>query len=228
MAYTNIDDPSAHFHTQLYTGTGPNQDIVNDAHSGNFKPDFLWIKNRTNGNNESWKVYHQAIGNTHSLTLDTTAAKNDNVEWWSDETPTSTVFTVGRQDATNNNSMIAYCFAEKQGYSKFGIYTGNGNVDGPFVYTGFKPAWLLRKRTDSTGSTWLIHDSKRGVNTNAVRLRADLNNAEDSGNEVDLLSNGFKIRETGGYGNASGSPYIYMAFAEQPFVTSTGVPATAR
>ena len=212
----------------IVTFTGNATDDQQIYHGLNAVPQMMILKNRTNSNNESWKVYHQAIGNTHSLTLDTTAAKNDNVEWWSDETPTSTVFTVGRQDGTNNNSMIAYCFAEKQGYSKFGSYTGNGNADGTFVYTGFSPAWVMMKRTNSTGN-WFLHDNKRpGFNDTQNVLMADLTNAEDTGYNLDLLSNGFKLRNVGATQNGSGSSFIYMAFAEQPFVTSTGIPATAR
>ena len=126
--------------------------------------------------------------------------------------------------------MVAYCFAEKQGYSKFGSYTGNANPDGPFIYTGFKPAWVMIKRTDSAAS-WLIFDNKRpGYNGTGHRLYSSATDAEDTdtGDSVDLLSNGFKFRGGSSSSNANGGTYIYMAFAEHPFVSSEGVPTTAR
>ena len=215
---------TAGFSTLAYTGNQTSGAKL--AHGLGVKPDMVITKSRAGAS--GWGVYHKSLGATYGMLLNTTAAKDDDATAWNDVEPDTVNITLGSSINTNKTgTCVAYAFVEKQGYSKFGIYTGNGNADGPFVFLGFKPAWLLRKRTDSTASTWLIHDSKRGFNSNAVRLRADLNNAEDSGNQVDLLSNGFKIRETGGYGNASGSPYIYMAFAEESLVTSTGVPATA-
>jgi hypothetical protein len=117
-----------------------------------------------------------------------------------------------------------------QGYSKIGSYTGNGNADGPFVYTGFKPAWLLIKRTDSA-QNWNLHDNKRSTfNTTKADLFPNLNNAEETGNGnfIDFLSNGFKHRASTNSLNASSGDFIYMAFAEHPFVSSKGVPVTAR
>ena len=195
---------------------------------------MMILKNRTNGNNESWKVYHQAIGNTHALTLDSTAAASSNTEFWSDETPTSTVFTVGRQDATNGsgNTHVVYCFSEIKGYSKFGSYTGNGSSsDGTFVYTGFRPAWIMRKNTDGgVTENWVIEDNKRNTFNPANEwLAADSSGAEGANNfDTDFLSNGFKMRSNNDGTNRSGTNYIYMAFAENPFVTSSGVPTTAR
>jgi hypothetical protein len=134
----------------------------------------------------------------------------------------------------NNLEYIAYCFAEIQGYSKFGSYTGNGNADGPFVYLGFKPAWVMVKRTNTTGA-WEIYDSARnGNDSNPIndRLRANdsaAENTDDSSDYVsDFLSNGWKIRTNSGNWNSSEHTYIYMAFAEHPFVSSKGVPVTAR
>ena len=209
----------------IATFTTLNSTISTVGHGLGVVPDMYIVKTRANSN--GWFVYHKDIGNTKFLRLETTDAETTNA-MWNNTSPTSDVFTINANNFGASTS-VAYCFNDVQGYSKFGSYVGNGNVDGTFVYTGFKPAWLLRKRTDQgAASTWLIHDSKRGVNTNAVRLRAELPDAESSGNEVDLLSNGFKIRETGGYGNASGSPYIYMAFASAPLVGSNNVPCTAR
>ena len=128
--------------------------------------------------------------------------------------------------------MIAYCFAEKKGYSKFGSYTGNGNADGTFIYTGFKPAWVIAKCSSNSGEVWNLWDNKRdGMNGDNSRLFPNNSNAESedsSPNEIDLLSNGFKFRHTNSANNGSGRTYIYIAFAEAPFVTSTGIPCTAR
>jgi hypothetical protein len=213
----------------IVTWTGNATDDQQIYHGLNAVPKMMILKNRTNSNNESWAVYHQSIGNTKKLTLDTTAAPATSVEFWSDETPTSTVFTVGRQDATNNNSMIAYCFSEVKGYSKIGSYVGNGNADGTFVYTGFKPAFILIKRSSTAGNDWGIFDNKRlGFNVDNEELRPSAADAEQTDDRLDILSNGFKIRLAGAGFNASGDTFIYMAFAENPFVTSTGVPATAR
>ena len=128
----------------------------------------------------------------------------------------------------SNETYVAYVFKQIQGYSKFGSYTGNGNVDGPFVYTGFSPAWIMFKSTSATGS-WQIYDSKRQTFNDGSQpaLKADATDAEFSKN-VDILSNGVKLRDTTGDANASGVTYIYMAFAEHPFVLSEGVPTTAR
>ena len=137
---------------------------------------------------------------------------------WNATAPTSSVFSYGT-DGTISGDMIAYCFHSVEGYSKFGSYTGNGSSDGPFVYTGFRPAFVIVKRTDAA-DTWNILDNKRGpINPNENRLFADLNNAEtgDVGARADFLSNGFKVRTTNGDFNASGGTYIYMAFAETPF-----------
>jgi hypothetical protein len=146
--------------------------------------------------------------------------------------PSSTVFTVNTLNVANGNNLeyIAYCFAEIQGYSKFGSYTGNGNADGPFIYTGFKPAWLMFKKTSGTDG-WGIFDNKRNTQTGNPRdiyLQPNNNNADSSESDsVDFLSNGFKWRISSGFRNESGQTYIYMAFAEHPFVSSEGVPITA-
>ena len=364
MAYTDIDDPSAYFHTQLYTGDGnTNRDITNDANAGDFQPDFLWLKNRTdsstqhmlfnstvgmpnhlnsdltdaeqtatnkatafnadgfrvqdhsqvNGNSknyvawqwkanggttttndasatsvgtidsvyqanttagfsivtytgttsagtiahglgavpkmiiiknrddgaENWAVYHAGIASdaeTDYIYLDSTNAASDDANLFNDTAPTSTVFSIGTSGVVNQaEAHIAYCFAEKKGYSKFGSYTGNANADGAFVYTGFKPAWLMVKRTDSS-QNWAMYDNKRnddapaGANVIDRLIYPNANDAEvDTGGSlmVDFLSNGFKMRGTSAISNGSGT-HIYMAFAEHPFVSSKGVPTTAR
>ena len=180
--------------------------------------------------NTNWSTYHVGMGNGKSLPLNEGEAPTTSTSFWNDTTPTSSVFTVGSISNTNSNdsSIIAYCFADVKGYSKFGSYTGNGSTDGTFVYTGFKPAWVMVKLI-SGSDNWTMADNKRnGFNADNDVLYPNLANAEVNTNWVDLLSNGFKMRRSDGAENGSGSTYIYMAFAENPFVTSTGIPTTAR
>jgi hypothetical protein len=357
MAYTTIDDPSAYFTTTLYTGNGSSIDVTNSANSGNFAPDWLWIKERSStsshiifdtnrpvsggfakhlhanetaaesgdsseltafgsngfsygsdgkGNQSSqtyvawqwkanggttssngdgsitatvqanttagfsiitytgngtsgatighglgkvpkwivqksrertdynWQVYHEAVSSdaeTDFLRLNTNAAVADDATIWNDTAPSSSVITLGNSIGGNANGegIVVYAFAEIQGYSKFGSYTGNGNADGTFVYTGFKPAWVMIKHSSGT-SNWTINDVARDpTNVNNLRLFPNQNVAENSGSDsMDMLSNGFKFRSTDSGNNGSGATYVYMAFAEHPFVSSKGVPVTAR
>jgi len=357
MAYTNIDDPSAHFQIALYTGNGTGQTITNDGNS-DLKPDFLWFKNRnetvantlwdssrgitkflvsntdaseytnvpgyeltsfntdgfglgahnnaginqsssynyvswqwkanggttssnttgsitstvqanqdagfsivtftgngTDGatvghglgavpamvvfkcrdtSNTDWRIYHQSISPTNALSLNSAGAQYGASGVFGG-TFTSTLLKVENDTGANRNTspMIAYCFASKQGYSKFGKYVGNGNANGPFVYTGFKPAFVMMKRSDAAGASWAIFDNKRsdsGFNVIDKEIAANEISAEydRAAANTDFLSNGFKIRNTDGWHNTSGGTYIYMAFAEHPFTTSTGIPTTAR
>ena len=209
-----------------FVGTGANGTV---QHGLGVAPRWYIIKNRDRSAN--WQVYHEDNGNTHYIKLNGTGAKLDNHEIFNDTSPTSSVFSVGIDQSVNFNgeNHIAYVFAEIQGYSKFGSYTGNGNADGPFVYTGFKPAWLLIRRTDSA-QNWNLHDNKRSTfNTTKADLFPNLSNAEETGNGnfIDFLSNGFKHRASTNSLNASSGDFIYMAFAEHPFVSSEGVPVTA-
>jgi len=184
---------------------------------------------------KDWNVYHHkntSAPETDVLVLNTTAATADDLGVWNDTAPTSSVVTLGDSSQLNTNdaTCIMYAFAEKTGYSKFGSYVGNGNADGTFVYTGFKPAWVLVKRTDSAEG-WYIFDNKRSdFNLSDDALRANLSNAEISnwGVGFDFLSNGFKARATDASINSSGGSYIYMCFAEAPLVGSNNVPCTAR
>ena len=208
-----------------YTGIGSTGTI---KHGLNTAPSMIIIKNRSTTN--GWEVYHQSIGNTKYLALNVTDAALASASRWNNTSPTSTVFTVNTEGGVNSNggNLIAYCFAEKQGYLKTGKWTGNGNADGPFSYTGFKPAFILIKRTD-VAKNWYINDNLRlGYNINNPYISPNITAAETGGTEIDILSNGFKIRASGTGHNQSGGTYIYMAIAENPFVTSTGVPATAR
>ena len=192
---------------------------------------MIIVKNYANAS-ESWNVYHESIGNTKYLVLNTTAAA-DTAPRWNNTSPTSTVFTNGANGATNanNETIIAYCFAEKQGYSKFGSYVGsNSGAYGPFIYTGFKPAFVLIKDS-SAANAWTIRDDKRNTyNQMNGRLFPNLSNAEntDANNNIDFLSNGFKMRTSNGDTNSNGVTFIYYAVASSPFTTSTGIPATAK
>ena len=356
MAYTTIDDPSAHFQTVTYSGNGSTQSITNVGNS-DLQPDWLWFKNRndtqvhqlfdttrgvakalrsndtdaentddpndrltainsdgfslgddgnpnngsntyvcwqwkanggtTSSNNDgsytstvqanttagfsivkygdassfsasspatvghglgavpkwiliknldgarSWGVHHVSNGAGKIIYLDLTNAVASSTGFDNGTLPTSSVFTVNTLNVANGNNLeyIAYCFAEIQGYSKFSSYLGNANADGPFVYTGFKPAFVIIKNT-ADSADWTMWDTTRYPNNpQNVQLYPNLSNAEDSPSTstvLDMLSNGFKIRGTNNKINGSSDTMIYMAFAEHPFVSSKGVPVTAR
>ena len=219
----------AGFSIVSWTGTGSAATI---KHGLSTVPKMIMIKNLDSA--EAWPVYHVAntsAAETEQLYLNLTNATADSASQWNDTAPTSSIFTVGSSTESNKSSspMIAYCFSEKQGYSKFGSYVGNGNANGTFVYTGFKPAWFVLKKTSAT-DPWLIYDNKRSpINQVQANLQANSTNAEVTNTVyLDFLSNGVKFRNTDNDGNLSGGTYVYFAFAENPFVTSTGVPATAR
>ena len=176
----------------------------------------------------NWQVHHGAIGNTKNTQLNYTAASNSDANWWGSTSPTSTVCTVGADLVETSQDGIAYVFAEKKGYSKFGSYTGNGNADGPMIYTGFRPAWIMVRRSDSTGQ-WFMHDNKRVTfNVDNKYLAAQDAAGEQTFTALDMLAPGFKLRTSGTGYNASGGTYIYMAFAENPFINSNKVPVNAR
>jgi len=206
-----------------YTGTGS---VATVGHGLNAVPKAIFFK-KTNGA-QGWGVYHDSVGNTGALSLNTNEATDTTSNYFNNTSPTSSVFTVNINNSVNNSggTIIAYCFAEVKGFSKFGSYTGNGNADGTFVYTGFKPAFLIVKGATNTGH-WQIVDNKRpGYNPNSNYLRANQSNAESTDIPFDILSNGFKARSTDTSYNGSGVTYIYMAFAEEPLVGDN--PATAR
>ena len=201
-------------------------------------PAMIIIKNRIDSNTSFWCVYHKSAFVSQSdpniLYLNVTDAQADDTNVLGNSTVTinSNVFSLGDYNGSNGSgdAMIAYCFAEIKGYSKFGGYTGNGSTDGTFVYTGFKPAFVLTKASSSTGQ-WIIHDTARDPFNQANRLLyPSLSNAEENNisDQIDILSNGFKIRATGSAINGSGVTYIYMAFAENPLVGTNNIPATAR
>jgi len=220
---------TAGFSIVSYTGTGANATV---GHGLGVAPRMMIIKDRTSGA-YNWTVYHASIGNTRRIILNSSAGQDSaDSRWWNNTSPTSTVFTVGIDNGANasGDSFIAYCFAEIRGYSKFDSYTGNGDANGTFVYTGFKPAFLIIKQSNTGGENWYMWDTKRDTfNVSQKRLFPNLTNAEETGTLLfDFLSNGFKLRSTYGGFNGSGGTYIYMAFAENPFVTSGGIPVTAR
>ena len=347
MAYTTIDDPSAHFQTALYSGNGSNGHVITNDGNSDLQPDFFWQKRRnearnhilidtsrggasylasnstaaagtdytyvtsfnsdgftlasgdTSSNNASgtyvawqWKanggttasnsdgsitstvqanqdagfsiVTYTGTGNTATVGHGLGVApkiiigkrRSQAANWWvggsiltSAQTlylnltnaidnvgeagifnvTTSTTFKLGTDTNRNahNATNVAYCFAEKQGYSKFGSYVGNGNADGTFVYTGFKPAWVMTKETGAAGS-WVIYDNKRDTfNPETKLFSAEAASEEATYTQYDFVSNGFKFRSSGSE-NSNGNTHIYMAFAENPFTTSTGIPTTAR
>jgi len=224
----------AGFSIVTYTGTGSNGTV---AHGLGAAPDLVLVKNRSA--NDHWASHWQStLGNTNSLRLNTTIAYTDSngAGYWNDTSATSTTVSVGSRVETNqsNKNYIMYCFKNIQGYSKIGSYVGNGTgansaADGPFVYTGFKPAWVMAKSSTVTQG-WNIFDNKRTpTNEMGAFLQADDSGAETTGyDSMDFLSNGFKLRKNLNGANDSGQTYVYMAFAESPFVSSNGVPTTAR
>jgi len=208
-----------------YTSTGSNATV---GHGLGVAPSMMIFKRRS-GDTENWPVYHKDMGATHIMLLNATDAKSDTATRFNDTEPTSSVFSLGTSGDTNGGTspFIAYCFAEKKGYSKFGSYTGNGSTEGTFVYTGFSPSFVMLKRTNTTGS-WTMYDNKRHTyNPNGEYLLANSSGASVDFDNVDFLSNGFKLRDAS-FNNGSGDTIIYMCFASSPFTTSTGIPTVAR
>ena len=217
---------TAGFSIVTYTGTGSNATV---GHGLSATPTMMLIKNRSVTAN--WVVYHQSLGNGQAILLNSSGASFSAGDF-NNTTPTSSVFSIGTSTSANanGNTYVVYCFADIEGYSKAGSYTGNGSTDGPFVYTGFRPAWIMRKCADA-GEQWMIQDTTRTPNNqNDTYLYPSLSNAEATSSQLgfDILSNGFKMRHGDGATNGNGRTYIYMAFASNPFVTSTGKPVTAR
>ena len=211
------------FSIVTYTGVGG---VSTVGHGLGVAPSMMIFKDRDV--NANWPVYHKSLGNTVACLLNDTAASTATANWWNNTNPTSSVVTIGSNENTNLSKYVAYCFTEIAGYSSFGKYTGNGSADGPFVYTGMRPAFILVKASSGTSAgsaNWLILDSTRdSYNVAYNKLASNLANAENTGtigdstqNNYDLLSNGFKARTTNGSSNENGTTYIYMAFASNPF-----------
>jgi len=216
---------TAGFSIVKYTGTGATATV---GHGLGAIPAMMIIK-RYSDSGEQWTIYHKSLGNTKHI-LFTTGSSTTQTNYWNDTSPTNAVWTMGNQSEINGSGAtnICYAFTEKTGYSKFGSYTGTGDADGPFVYTGFKPALVITKQTDSTGN-WHLFDNKRpNENPTDKPLNPNTSDAEtDEGQGFEFLSNGFKIRESGNWVNAGGGSFIFMAFG-QSLVGSNNIPCTAR
>ena len=230
VAYNFQVNTTSKFMINIYTGLGSDGTL----NLGNqFTPAWMLFKNRSQG--DDWVVYHHkntSDPDTDHLHLNTDAATSDDQEMFDDVNFAADEINIGTNHEVNadGENYVAYAWAEVQGFSKFGFYTGNGNANGPFINTGFKPAFLIIKPFDNQ-SNWFIIDSTREPTNPAGNkfFYADANNAEVSSDKsVDLLSNGFKCRAATGFHNDNNINYIYMAFAEYPFVSSKGVPITAR
>jgi len=212
---------TAGFSILTYTGTGATATI---GHGLGAVPSMMIMKKRSNAG--SWKVYHTVLGNTKILEMNAVDGAQTSSTYWNNTSPTSTLITVGSNGDINasGETYVSYCWTAITGYSAFTTYTGNGSGDGPFVYCGLRPRWLLIKRYDTTGDPWWVVDSTRSpYNQTTLALRPNSSNAEDSGGNAnfDFLANGFKARTSGGgNGNESGATYIVAAFAENPFTIS--------
>jgi len=223
---------TAGFSIVSYTGNGSAGATI--GHGLGATPAVIIQKIRSSTGN--WLVYHHkntSAPETDFLKLNTTDATADEVTIFNDTAPTSSVFSVGTESTINGNgnTCIAYCFAEKTGYSKFGQYTANAAVDGNFIYTGFKPTFVLIKSSNSAqaGQDWFIYDSVRDTGNAATQtLQPNTSSAEETNvAPIDILSNGFKLRTNTGRINGTSGEYIYMAFG-QSLVGSNNVPCTAR
>ena len=219
---------TAGFSIVKWTGTGSAATI---GHGLGVAPQMIIVKNLDKSS--QWAVYTASVGNTKYLALSDDDAAATYSGYWNDTSPTTTVFSVGSDgdiSGGNGEEVISYCFAPIKGYSKFGVYTGNGNADGTFVYTGFKPAFILIKRTDSSGS-WVLNDSTRNPTNQANNTLVPNETWAESTNTyygLDILSNGFKIRNANPEIGGSGTTNVYAAFAQNPFVATNNVAATAR
>ena len=213
----------------IVTYTGNDTDPATYGHGLGAVPHFIMTKRRNAAN--SWVVYNRSLGADKSLFLDLDIAVESSSFY--QETPTSTLITINDHGNINGGSgatYVSYIWSEKQGYSKFGQYIGNNNVDGTFVYTGFKPAWIMVKEKGATRN-WGIADPdelqlRNGGVTNA--LFPNQNYGQDANERVDIYSNGFKLKTTSTTWNTSAGTFIFAAFAERPFVSSEGIPCTAR
>ena len=211
-----------------YTGTGSAATI---PHGLGVVPNMIIVKALNAATD--WAMYHTSNTSPpedYIQVLNTYAVAADNNLAWNDTAPTSTLFSVNAGDTNaTSKTHIAYCFADVKGYSKFGGYTGNGNIDGTFVYTGFRPAYLLFKRVSGATANWYCYDCKRlGYNEENASFQSNTAAVEALNIEMYILSNGFKWRDTDTDLNASGAPYLYAAFAEFPFVSSNSIPGMAR
>ena len=221
---------TAGFSIATYTGNNSNAQTI--GHGLGVAPKVYIIKRRDSSS--AWGMYHGSLGTNKYLQVESTNAVATDTGIWNNTAPTSTVLSLGNAGYFNNASSgtyVCYAFSEVKGYSSMGTYIGNGSADGTFVYTGFKPAWVMRKISSTSGG-WLIHDSTKtpfnGLNSNTNGLRPNSTEAEFDFFDIDYLSNGFKLRTAEANHNTNDATFIYMAFAESPFVNSNGVPNNAR
>jgi hypothetical protein len=211
---------SAGFSVVTYTGTGANATV---GHGLGVAPSFVIVKSRSQTSN--WMLWHSTLTGNDYIELNTTTGAQSAATMWNSSVPTSSVINLGSFSFVNGSGItqVAYCWSEIAGFSKFGKYTGNGSADGTFVYLGFRPKYVLMKRADASGTSWIVWDSVRGsYNLNNADLFPNLADAEftSTTDTIDMLSNGFKLRGTGSGSNASGGNFIYAAFAESPFRNS--------
>ena len=229
VAWCWKESATAGFDIVSYTGNATNRTI---SHGLSAALDFIIVKNLATTN--QWCIYNRPRGAEKFIHFDVTDGESDAATVWQDTEPTSSVFSVGTSALTNGdgNGMIAYCFAPIQGFSKFSLYTGNGDADGPFIYTGFRPAFFLYKTVDTGTEEWKILDNKRDTFNRGSQRNLVVNHttaeSDDTNSIGEFLSNGVKIRSSHNNINKSGDKYIFMAFAESPFVNSNGVPNNAR
>ena len=221
---------TAGFSIVQYTGDASTSSSNNGGHGLDTAPDFVIVKCR--GQSEAWFTWHESFGTGYYINLESNGAQTaSNSHSWDGSVPSATTIPIrgsGTQVNGSGESYIAYCFSPIQGYSKFGSYVGNGLADGPFVYTGFKPAWIVVKEADNSND-WDIRDATRNTHNPVDNwLRFNTTDGEGDSDGIDFLSNGFKIRQTSNRTNRNGGTLIYAAFAEHPFVSSEGVPCTAR
>ena len=228
IAWNWKESATAGFDMVGYTGTGSSADV---SHSLSAVPEVIFTRRREN--TQDWFVYTTATGATDALFLNKTNAEDTSQSNAYDALPTSSVINYGNDTGVNgsSNTYIAYLWRSVQGFSKFGQYIGNGaDPDGPYVYLGFSPQLVIIKRTDSTDD-WKMHTKKVEVHNplnQSVKINSNVAEATETDHEIDFLSNGFKLRENNSAFNADGGTYVYMAWAESPFVNSNGIPNNAR
>jgi hypothetical protein len=201
------------FSIVTFTGTGSSATV---GHGLGIAPNLIIWKTRNQVNN--WNTYHSSIGNTSAIQLNLTSAIDTSINYWNNTSPTSSVFSIGSYTSPSTINCVAYCWASIAGFSAFGSYTGNGSADNAFVYTGFRPKYVMIKRTDATNDWYILDSARNTYNPETWILAADLSDADyNNSNTLDFVSNGFKIRNAGSAFGASSGNYVYAAFAENPF-----------
>ena len=218
---------TAGFSVGTYAGTGQDSTI---GHGLGAVPDWLMIKNRSSGSRK-WQLWHNGLTGTNKyLAIDRSDAELTDSASWDNTAHSNTVWnTYGSGEANQNGeNFVCYAWTSIQGFSKFGSYTGNANANGPFIYTGFKPAWIMTKQINGS-SSWIVHDSKRDpINPIDEFFTVEERDAAGDLDSFDLCSTGFKVRTSNGDRNSNGDTFAYWAFAESPLVNSEGIPNNAR